>query len=78
MLGSRELLRFLNHNHVRAKIDLKGAQEGTTRNPVSGQEVNLPLGLQVAPIDPSTVALHLKKKVPPKKANKDGAATKSS
>lgn len=75
--GSRELLRFLNYSRVRVELDLKEAQEGTTHYPVSAQEVNLPLGLQVARIDPSTVTLHLKKKPPPKKLEKDGATNSS-
>ncbi|MBI3796363.1 MAG: diadenylate cyclase [Deltaproteobacteria bacterium] len=74
--GSRELLRFLNQGRLRAEIDLKEAREGTTRYSLSAHEVNLPLGLQVAGVDPPTVTVHLKKKPLPKKLPDGSDATK--
>lgn len=60
--GSRELLRFLDPRHIQAQVDLKDAEEGTSRYSLSTQEVNVPLGVQVADVDPATVTVHLKKK----------------
>lgn len=62
--GSRELLRFLNPDRLRAQVDLKDATEGTSRYALSTQEVNVPLGVQVAGVEPAALAIRLKKKPP--------------
>jgi len=71
--GSRELLSLLDPSRLRAQIDLKEAKEGTSGYSLSAQEVNLPLGLQVAGVDPPVVTVTLKKKpLPEKLADKAG------
>lgn len=65
--GSRELLRFLDPRRLRAEVDLEEATEGTSRYSLSTQEVNVPLGVQVASVDPATVTVRLRKKEPPEK-----------
>ena len=73
--GSRELLRFLDPRRLQAQVDLKDAQEGTSRYSLSTQEVNVPLGVQVASVEPATVTVRLKKKPPVEKpAEEDNTA----
>jgi diadenylate cyclase len=66
--GSRELLSLLDSHRLRAQINLKETREGTSNYSLSAQEVNLPLGLQVAGMDPPVVTVRLKKKPLPEKA----------
>ncbi len=66
--GSRELLSLLDSRRLRAQVNLKETGEGTSNYPLSAQEVNLPLGLQVAGLDPPMVTVRLKKKPPPEKS----------
>jgi hypothetical protein len=72
--GSRELLRFLDPRRLQAQVNLKDATEGTSRYSLSTQEVNVPLGVQVAGVEPATVTVRLKKKPPVEKpAEKENA-----
>jgi diadenylate cyclase len=70
--GSRELLSLLDTRRVRAQLDLKDGQEGSTRYTLSAQDVNVPLGLEVAGVDPATLTVRLKKKPPEKSTEKGG------
>ena len=71
--GSRELLSLLDPRRLRAQINLKDAREGASGYSLSAQEVNLPLGLQVAGVDPPVVTIRLKKKpLPAKPPDKTG------
>jgi diadenylate cyclase len=65
--GSRELLSLLDPRRLRAQVNLKDAREGASGYSLSAQEVNLPLGLQVAGVDPPVVTIRLKKKPLPEK-----------
>jgi uncharacterized protein (TIGR00159 family) len=65
--GPRELINLLDQRRLRANINLKEAQEGTTRYSLSARDVNIPLGVEVAGVDPTTVTVRLKKKPPPEK-----------
>jgi uncharacterized protein (TIGR00159 family) len=72
--GSREFLALLDPRRLRAQVDLKETQKGTLQYPLSAQDVNVPLGLQVASVDPPTVTVRLKKKPPPEKpTTKEGS-----
>lgn len=66
--GSRELLSLLDPRRLRAQIDLKEAREGPNHYSLSAQEVNVPLGVQVAGVDPPTVTVRLRRKPPEKPA----------
>jgi diadenylate cyclase len=74
--GSRELLSLLDTRRVRAQLDLKDAQEGSTRYSLSAQDVNVPLGLQVAGVDPAALTVRLKKKPPPEKSTEKEGGSK--
>ena len=65
--GSRELLSLLDPRRLQAQINLKDALEGAREYSLSAQEVKVPLGLQVAGVDPPVVTVRLKKKPSPKK-----------
>lgn len=75
--GSRELLRFLDPRRLQAQVNLKDATEGSSRYSLSTQEVNVPLGVQVAGVDPATVTVRLKKKPPPETPADAGGTVKS-
>jgi hypothetical protein len=64
-------LSLLDTRRVRAQLDLKDGQEGSTRYTLSAQDVNVPLGLEVAGVDPTTLTVRLKKKPPEKSTEKD-------
>jgi len=73
--GSRELLSLLDTRRLRAQVDLKDAKEGTAGYSLSAQDVNVPLGLQVAGVDPAMLTVRLKKTPPPEKSTgKDSAS----
>jgi hypothetical protein len=76
--GSRELLSLLDTRRLRAQVDLKDAREGTAGYSLSAQDVNVPLGLQVAGVDPAVLTVRLKKTSPPKKSTKEDDANKGS
>ena len=59
--GSREFLRLLDPGHLRAQVDLKEAREGPMRYSLSATDVNVPLGVQVAGVDPPTMTVHLRR-----------------
>ncbi|MGE0824435.1 MAG: diadenylate cyclase [Candidatus Binatia bacterium] len=63
--GSRELLSLLDTRRLRAQIDLKDAPAGTTQYTLSAQDVNVPLGVQVAAVEPATLRVRLRKKPQP-------------
>ena len=60
--GSRELLTLLDPRGLRAQVDLSNAQAGRSRFPLTEHDVNVPLGLQVAGMDPSSVSIRLKER----------------
>lgn len=60
--GSQEMLNFLDPSRLRVAIDLKEAKEGWKRYAVSAKDINLPLGLQLAGVNPPKMELHLRKK----------------
>ena len=63
--GSGELLTLLDPRRLRAQVDLSRARAGRSRYPLTAQDVNVPLGLQVAGMDPSSVSVRLKKRPEP-------------
>lgn len=63
--GSRELLALLDPRGLRAQVDLSSAQAGRSRFPLTEHDVNIPLGLQVAGMDPSSVSVRLKERPAP-------------
>jgi len=75
--GSRELIGLLDPSRLQARINLRDGQEGTRRYSLSAQDVNIPLGLQVAEVDPTTVTVRLKKKPPPEKPVSKNEAAKT-
>lgn len=74
--GPRELINFLDPRRLRATLNLKEAQEGTMRYSLSAQDVDIPLGVEVARVDPATVTVRLKKKPPPEKEETKGSSGK--
>ena len=76
--GPRELINLLDPRRLRANINLKEAQEGTSRYSLSAQDVNIPLGVEVAGVDPVNVTVRLKKKPPPEKEDAKASAGKVS
>ncbi|MFQ5847572.1 MAG: diadenylate cyclase [Candidatus Methylomirabilales bacterium] len=67
--GSREMLNFLDPNQLQVAIDLKKATAGLKRYSISAKDINLPLGVQLAGTNPSTIRLRLRTK-PPKSEKK--------
>ena len=67
--GSGELLTLLDPRRLRAQVDLSSARAGRSRYPLTAQDVNVPLGLQVAGMDPASVSVRLKKRPEPEKAS---------
>ena len=63
--GSRELLTLLDPRGLRAQVDLSSARAGRSRFPLTEHDVNIPLGLQVAGMDPSSVSVRLKERPDP-------------
>ena len=77
--GSRELLTLLDPRGLRAQVDLSNARAGRSRLPLTEHDVNVPLGLQVAGMDPSSVSVRLKERPsPPKESDQNGAARQTS
>lgn len=77
--GSRELLALLNPRGLRAQVDLSSAQAGRSRFPLTEHDVNIPLGLQVAGMDPSSVSVRLKERPsPPQQTEQNGTARQTS
>jgi diadenylate cyclase len=62
--GSQEMLSFLDPSRLQVAIDLKEAQAGEKRYEVSTKDINLPLGLQLAEVNPSRIELRLRNKPP--------------
>ena len=60
--GPRELLSLLDARGLRAQVDLSSAQAGRSRLTLTDSDVNVPLGLQVADMDPSTVRVRLRER----------------
>jgi hypothetical protein len=60
--GSREMLNFLDPSRLQVAIDLKESKEGWQRYAVSAKDINLPLGLQLAGVNPSRIELRLRQK----------------
>ena len=67
--GSGELLTLLDPRRLRAQVDLSSASAGRSRYPLTAQDVNVPLGLQVAGLDPASVSVRLKKRPEPEEAS---------
>ncbi len=67
--GSGELLTLLDPRRLRAQVDLSSASAGRSRYPLTAQDVNVPLGLQVAGMDPASVSVRLKKRPEPEKVS---------
>ena len=77
--GSRELLALLDPRGLRAQVDLSSAQVGRSRFPLTAHDVNVPLGLQVAGMDPSSVSVRLKERPsPPNQSDQNGTARQTS
>jgi uncharacterized protein (TIGR00159 family) len=57
--GSHEMLNFLDPSRLRVTIDLKEAKVGQKHYAVSAKDINLPLGLQLAGVNPSGIQLRL-------------------
>ncbi len=77
--GSRELLTLLDPRGLRAQVDLSNASAGRSRLPLTEHDVNVPLGLQVAGMDPSSVSVRLKERPsPPKESEQNGTARQTS
>jgi hypothetical protein len=73
--GSRELLSLLDPRRLRAQIDLKEASAGRNRYSLSMEDINVPLGVQIAGVEPAAMTVRLKKKPPPAPPTaKSGAA----
>ncbi len=77
--GSRELLALLDPRGLRAQVDLSSAQAGRSRFPLTEHDVNIPLGLQVAGMDPSSVSVRLKERPsPPQQTEQNGNTRQTS
>ncbi len=77
--GSRELLALLDPRGLRAQVDLSSAQAGRSRFPLTEHDVNIPLGLQVAGMDPSSVRVRLKERPsPPEQPEQNGNTRQTS
>ena len=77
--GSRELLALLDPRGLRAQVDLSSAQAGRSRFPLTAHDVNVPLGLQVAGLDPSSVSVRLKERPsPPQQTEQNGNTRQTS
>lgn len=63
--GSRIMLNFLDATQLQVAIDLQKATAGVRRYNISAKNINLPLGLQIAGVNPSQIELRLRKKLPP-------------
>ena len=60
--GSSEFLTLLDPRRLRAQVDLSSASAGRSRLPLTERDVNVPLGLQVSEMDPSSVSIRLKER----------------
>jgi diadenylate cyclase len=60
--GSPEILNFLDTKRLRVTLNLRGAKEGWQRYTISADDINLPLGLQLAQMSPSELKLRLSRK----------------
>jgi len=74
--GSRELLALLDPRGLRAQVDLSSAQAGRSRFPLTEHDVNIPLGLQVAGMDPSSVSVRLKERPSPSEQTEQNGNTR--
>ena len=74
--GSRELLALLDPRGLRAQVDLSSAQAGRSRFPLTEHDVNIPLGLQVAGMDPSSVSVRLKERPSPSEQTEQNGSTR--
>jgi len=74
--GSRELLALLDPRGLRAQVDLSSAQAGRSRFPLTEHDVNIPLGLQVAGMDPSSVSVRLKERPSPSEQTEQSGNTR--
>lgn len=74
--GSRELLALLDPRGLRAQVDLSSAQAGRSRLPLTEHDVNIPLGLQVAGMDPSSVSVRLKERPSPSEQTEQNGNTR--
>ena len=74
--GSRELLALLDPRGLRAQVDLSSAQAGRSRFPLTAHDVNIPLGLQVAGMDPSSVSVRLKERPSPSEQSEQNGNTR--
>ena len=77
--GSRELLALLDPRGLRAQVDLSSARAGRSRLPLTERDINVPLGLQVAGMDPASVSVRLKERPsPPQQSDQNGPARQTS
>jgi uncharacterized protein (TIGR00159 family) len=60
--GSPEILNFLDTKRLRITLNLRGVKEGWHRYTISANDINLPLGLQLADMSPSELKLRLSKR----------------
>ena len=77
--GPRELLSLLDARGLRAQVDLSSARAGRSRLSLTDDDVNVPLGLQVADMDPSTVRVRLRERPSAgEEPDRNGAARQTS
>ena len=77
--GSRELLALLDPRGLRAQVDLSSARAGRSRLPLTERDINVPLGLQVAGMDPASVSVRLKERPsPPQQSDQNSPARQTS
>ena len=55
-------MTLLDPRRLRAQVDLSSASAGRSRLPLTERDVNVPLGLQVSEMDPSSVSIRLKER----------------
>lgn len=77
--GSRELLSLLNPRGLRAQVDLSSARAGRRLVALTEHDINVPLGLQVAGMDPANVRIRLRERpVAPEQGDENGIPRQAS
>lgn len=61
--GAAGLISQLEPGQVVATLDLTGARPGVRVFPLTGEQISVPLGVEVLSVDPATVSLTLEKSV---------------
>ncbi len=62
--GSKEMLNFLDPGRLRVSIDLREAKAGVRLYEISPKDINLPLGVELAGVNPNRIRLSLGAKPP--------------